>query len=68
MELNKVMEGFTVSNNLVIKAQVQVIRCARPPVRVSPSMLTATACPALAAASAILLDASFVTKPMTVLA
>ena len=27
MELNKVMEGFTVSNNLVIKAQVQVIRC-----------------------------------------
>ncbi|KAK9834319.1 hypothetical protein WJX81_006825 [Elliptochloris bilobata] len=26
MELNKVMEGFTVSNNLVIKAQVQVIR------------------------------------------
>ena len=28
MELNKVLEGFTVSNTLVIKAQVQVIRCA----------------------------------------
>ena len=27
MELNKVLEGFTVSNTLVIKAQVQVIRC-----------------------------------------
>lgn len=26
MELNKVLEGFTVSNTLVIKAQVQVIR------------------------------------------
>jgi hypothetical protein len=33
MELNKVMEGFTVSNNLVIKAQVQVIRCAPAPRR-----------------------------------
>ena len=31
MELNKVMEGFTVSNNLVIKAQVQVIRWGRAP-------------------------------------
>lgn len=30
MELNKVLEGFTVSNTLVIKAQVQVIRCAVP--------------------------------------
>ena len=30
MELNKVLEGFTVSNTLVIKAQVQVIRCAKP--------------------------------------
>lgn len=37
MELNKVMEGFTVSNNLVIKAQVQVIRCGRPPVLVLAS-------------------------------
>ena len=27
MELSKVLEGFTVSNTLVIKAQVQVIRC-----------------------------------------
>ena len=27
MELNKVLEGFTVNNTLVIKAQVQVIRC-----------------------------------------
>ena len=26
MELNKVLEGFTVNNTLVIKAQVQVIR------------------------------------------
>ena len=26
MELSKVLEGFTVSNTLVIKAQVQVIR------------------------------------------
>ena len=26
MELNKVLEGFTVNNTLCIKAQVQVIR------------------------------------------
>ena len=31
MELNKVLEGFTVSNTLVIKAQVQVIRRATHP-------------------------------------
>ena len=37
MELNKVMEGFTVSNNLVIKAQVQVIRCGAPPMLVLAS-------------------------------
>ena len=30
MELNKVLEGFTVSNTLVIKAQVQVIRSVHP--------------------------------------
>jgi hypothetical protein len=30
MELNKVLEGFTVSNTLVIKAQVQVIRSVLP--------------------------------------
>ena len=41
MELNKVMEGFTVSNNLVIKAQVQVIRCGRPSVRLSLKCFTA---------------------------
>ena len=28
MELSKVLEGFTVANTLVIKAQVQVIRSA----------------------------------------
>ncbi len=28
MELSKVLEGFTVANTLVIKAQVQVIRYA----------------------------------------
>jgi hypothetical protein len=28
MEISKVFEGFTVSDTLVIKAQVQVIRCA----------------------------------------
>ena len=27
MELSKVLEGFTVADTLVIKAQVQVIRC-----------------------------------------
>ena len=37
MELNKVLEGFTVSNTLVIKAQVQVIRSVhlQPPLRPS---------------------------------
>ena len=29
MELSKVLEGFTVEDTLIIKAQVQVIRCAR---------------------------------------
>jgi hypothetical protein len=29
MELSKVLEGFTVADTLVIKAQVQVIRCGR---------------------------------------
>jgi hypothetical protein len=28
MELSKVLEGFTVEDTLIIKAQVQVIRCA----------------------------------------
>lgn len=27
MELSKVLDGFTVADTLVIKAQVQVIRC-----------------------------------------
>ena len=35
MELNKVLEGFTVANTLVIKAQVQVIRSAS---RVPPAV------------------------------
>lgn len=30
MELSKVLEGFTVANTLVIKAQVQVIRYVTP--------------------------------------
>ncbi len=31
MELSKVLEGFTVEDTLIIKAQVQVIRCAARP-------------------------------------
>ncbi len=35
MELSKVLEGFTVEDTLIIKAQVQVIRCAARPHSVS---------------------------------
>ena len=43
MELSKVLEGFTVADTLVIKAQVQVIRCVplpscRPTNRAVPSL------------------------------
>ena len=42
MELSKVLEGFTVEDTLIIKAQVQVIRCAAQPHPVSRPLRSAS--------------------------
>lgn len=42
MELSKVLEGFTVANTLVIKAQVQVIRCVRVRARLDAALWSST--------------------------